>query len=274
MPRPCDLCGADDFRLWDVHNSIDVIICNECGMGRAEVHETYATDIEERYDEDYYKAMSYDRKWRFRVLRAERWIAYLSEIRQPPGNLLDIGCSMGYYLHAAKKLGWTPYGTDISKHALQRTRENGFQAFWSVHPDDFPDWLPPLDAVTASHVVEHLQDPIGYLRALRDRMAPDGIAYIQLPNFQKLLNQGPDVPYVGPPEHAQFFTLPRARHTLLKAGWEIVHPPKVRRRYIGRRLWRWIPELLWQYPREAIRERATLKGTLSNLHLFARASAL
>ncbi len=269
MPRPCDLCGGDSFRRWDVHNNIDVLICDACGMGRSEVQETYATDIESRYDEDYYKEMTYDRRWRFRVGRARRWIGYLSELRQPPGSLLDIGCSMGYYLHAARQLGWTPYGTDISRHAIEQTRQRGFEAFWSVHPDGFPDWLPPLDAVTAAQVVEHFQDPIGYLRALRNRMAPGGVMYIQLPNFRKLLKQGPAVPYVGPPEHAQFFTLDTARKTLELAGWELLRPPKIRWRYLRARPWLWLPELLMESPREVIRDSITTNGMLSNLHLFA-----
>jgi 2-polyprenyl-3-methyl-5-hydroxy-6-metoxy-1,4-benzoquinol methylase len=271
MPRPCDLCGGQDFRVWDTHNRIDVIICTACGMGRAEVPDNYETAMEERYDEAYYKSMTYNRRWRFRVGRARRWIGYLGEIRRPPGNLLDIGCSLGYYLHAARQLGWTAYGTDISPHAVEQTKSHGFEAFHSYHPDGFPDWLPPLDAVTAAQVVEHLQDPVGYLRALKQRMAPGGIIYVQLPNFQKLMNQGPAVPYVGPPEHAQFFTMDAARRTLEKAGWEVVGYPKLRPHYVGARLWRWIPELLFEYPREATREANTLNGKLSNLHVFARA---
>jgi 2-polyprenyl-3-methyl-5-hydroxy-6-metoxy-1,4-benzoquinol methylase len=271
MPRPCDLCGSSNLRRWDTQHGIDVLICDDCGMARAEVPEGYAEEAEELYDANYYKGMEYDRKWRFRQRRAKRWIHYLEEYRQPPGNLLDIGCSMGYYLFAAKTLGWTPFGTDISHHAVAETEKLGFRAFWSVHPSDFPDWLPPLDAVTATHVVEHFQDPVDYLRALRERMAPGGVVYIEVPNFQKILRRGPKVPYVGPPHHAQFYTLNTLKGIVGKAGWTVLPSPRVRRRYASACPHRWLPELLVHCPRESMREHNARSGFLSNLHIFARA---
>jgi len=269
--RPCIICGGRAFRHWDTRKGIDVVICTQCGHGRAEVPQTYAADAEEQYTEEYFRSMWYDRKWRFRVGRAKRWLRYNGEMRRPPGNLLDIGCAMGYYLAAARDLGWTPYGTDISRHALKVSQDGGFEVFWSTHPADFPDWLPPLDVVTAAQVVEHFYDPVDYLRALLSRMAPGGITYLQLPNFQKILNCGPRRGYMGPPEHAQFFTLGTARRALVKAGWRLVDYPKTRPGYIANRPWLWIPELLYQMPRELIRERNTANGRLTNMHLFAQA---
>jgi len=55
------------------------------------------------------------------------WLRYVQELRRPPGVLLDIGCSMGYYLDAAQRLGWTAYGTDVSRHALKETQRGGIR---------------------------------------------------------------------------------------------------------------------------------------------------
>jgi len=271
MVKPCIVCGGREFRYWATRKGIDVVICTQCGHGRSELPETYATDIEEHYDDGYYHAMSYDRRWRFRVGRATRWLRYVAEIKPPPGNMLDIGCSMGYYLAAARRLGWTPYGTDISRHALKVANAHGAGTFWSLHPDGFPDWLPPLDVVTAAQVIEHLHDPIDYLSALRGHMVSGGVIYVQVPNFQKLLRQGPEKPYMGPPEHAQFFTIETIRRTMEKAGWEVVQYPKLRPSTIGPKLWQWLPELVFEYPRELTREANTRNGRLSNMHIMARA---
>jgi 2-polyprenyl-3-methyl-5-hydroxy-6-metoxy-1,4-benzoquinol methylase len=270
MPRPCDLCAATDFRVWDTKNGIDVIVCNACGMGRSEVPEDYEAVMAEYYDGSYYAKMGYDRDEQAWVRRARRWVGHLGELRRPPGNLLDIGCSTGNCLQAATDLGWKAYGTDISAHALARSQERGFEVFASFHPDEFPDWLPLLDAATASHVLEHLPDPVGYLRALRERMKPGGVMYAQLPNFAKILRQGPSVPYAAPPEHAQFFTFETAQRTFEKAGWRVVPHPKVRPHFIGRRLWLWVPELVYEFPRQAARGFLTVTGRLDCMHIFAR----
>ena len=269
MRRPCGLCGAEQFSVWDTHNGFEVVICGQCGMGRSEMPDEGAEEVDERYDESYYRSMWYDRKWRFRIRRATRWLRYIQELRQPPGVLLDIGCAMGYYLDAAQRLGWTAYGTDVSRHALKETQRRGYQAFWSMHPRDFPEWLPPLDVVTAAQVIEHVPDPVEYLQALRAKMSPGGVIYLQLPNFQKLLRHGPQPDYAGPPEHLQFFTLDTMRRTLDKAGWRLVKVPLLRRRYVGCNPVRWLGEVLLECPRELTREGMTLNGKLTNMHVFA-----
>lgn len=271
MIECCAVCGGAQMSHWDTHKGFDVYICQACGHGMADVPEQFEDEVGEQYTGEYFSAMQYDRKWRFRVGRASRWLRYLMELRKPPGNSLDIGCAMGYYMEAAKALGWTPHGTDISEHALQASRDRGLHVFWSRHPDDFPDDLPPLDIVTAAQVVEHFCDPIGYLRALKGKMAPGGLIYIQIPNFAKLTRQGPAVGYMGPPEHIHFFTLDTITAAVEKAGWELVRPPILRPATIGWRLWMWIPELLYEMPREIIREPYTRNGKLSNMHIFARA---
>lgn len=271
MIQSCMVCGGTSMRYWDTHKGIDVFICEGCGHGVSDMPPGLSDEAGEIYDGEYYAAMSYDRKWRFRVGRAARWMRYLMELRRPPGHSLDIGCSLGYYMAAAQRLGWTPHGTDISQHALQVSRERGMDVFYSRHPDEFPKDLPPLDIVTAAQVVEHFPDPIDYLMALKAKMAPGGLIYIQIPNFMKLIRQGPQAPYVGPPEHVHFFTLDTAHAALEKAGWELVRPPIIRPSTIGWRLWMWIPELIYEMPREIIREPITRNGKLSNMHLFARA---
>jgi len=270
MPDPCIICGGQDLRHWDTKKGIPVLKCCGCGHGCAAMPEEGVPDAQAQYDGEYYAGMGYDRKWRFRVGRAERWLAYIGEIKPPPGDMLDVGCSLGPYLEAARRLGWTAYGTDVSRHALGVCEEKGFRAFWSMHPDDFPDWLPPLDVVTATHVVEHFPDPVGYLQALRGRMKPGAVLYVQLPNFARILRRGPGKPYFGPPGHLQFFTPDTARRALEMAGYEAIPIPRLRPRYIGRRLHQWLPEVLYQCPREALREAQTRSGKLSNMHLFGR----
>jgi SAM-dependent methyltransferase len=267
---PCQLCEGKSFRLWDTKDGVDIIVCQRCDFGRAEMPPDELSNVHEVYGDDYHSQRGWAQSFDRQVRRYRHWLKYLTQMHRGPGTLLDIGCSLGYTPVAARGLGWQAWGTDISRKAVQETQERGFDAFVSTHPRDFPDSLPPLDAVVMAAVVEHLPDPFDYLRALRERMAPGGLAYIYVPDFSAILRRGPQVFYVGPPNHLWYFTRKTMARSLELSGWEMVRPPLVRPRAIGWRLHEWIPELLFQGPREALRPWLSDRGYLTNLHVFAR----
>jgi len=268
--RPCQLCRGESFRLWDTRDGADIVVCEGCSFGRAEMSAQELANVHEVYDDSYHSERGWAESFDRQVRRYRHWLGYLTQMHGGPGTLLDIGCSLGYTLVAAQGLGWQVWGTDISRKAVEETQARGFQAFESMHPRTFPDTLPLLDAVVMAAVVEHLPDPFDYLSALRERMAPGGLAYIYVPDFSAILRRGPRVHYVGPPNHLWYFTRKNMARTLELSGWEMVRPPLVRPRAIGPRLQEWIPELLFQMPREALRPWLSDHGYLTNLHAFAR----
>ena len=269
MYRACEVCEGQEFSVWDTKNDVEIVVCGTCGLGRAEMPEEAWEHVEEVYGGDYHDRRGWSARFERQVKRSERWVQYLTQMRRP-GTFLDIGCSLGYCLVAAREMGWDAYGTDISERAVTAAEELGFKAFVATHPDEFPDWLPPLDAVVMSAVVEHFRDPFDYLRALRRRMAPGGVAYMYVPDFSAIRRRGPEVLYIGPPTHVWYFTRETAGLMLEKSGWRAVRPPLVRWRGIARRPHQCIPELLWHAPREILRPWLSDHGWLTNLHLFAQ----
>ena len=92
----------------------------------------FSTDSRVQYEADYfgseYKAQ-YGRTYLddFDSIKAQG-LRRAAEIRAllgrgKPSSLLDIGCAYGPFLAAAKDLGFEPYGTDISKSALEHVKE-------------------------------------------------------------------------------------------------------------------------------------------------------
>ncbi len=55
----------------------------------------------------------------------------------------------------------------------------------------FEEYSPaaPFDAVIASHVLEHVDDPVALLRRMRDWLAPDGRLVVVVPNKESLHRQ-------------------------------------------------------------------------------------
>lgn len=100
---------------------------------------------------------------------------------QPGATLLDFGCGDGRFMAFAREMGWNPIGVDFDEKALAAAhalnldvRHGGFEAL-----------LPHerFDAITMSHVIEHMHHPIDVLQKCYELLNADGIFCIETPNF-------------------------------------------------------------------------------------------
>jgi len=100
-------------------------------------------------------------------------------------KVLDVGCSNGWFLSAAGRRGATCFGIEPDPFFHERARRalpgevklvNGF------FPGDLPHDWPRFEVITFHDVFEHLEDPIGVLRACADRLAPQGVLVLSVPS--------------------------------------------------------------------------------------------
>ncbi|MFA0754087.1 MAG: hypothetical protein IMHGJWDQ_001870 [Candidatus Fervidibacter sp.] len=124
------------------------------------------------------------------------------------GRLLDIGCGNGSYLAMMKRLGWEVVGTEIDPKAADiATSSLGI----FVHVGDLKD-APfehaSFDVITMSHVIEHVADPIDFLRTAARFLKPGGEMIVVTPNLSSLGSRifGADWYCLDPPRHLYLFT--------------------------------------------------------------------
>jgi 2-polyprenyl-3-methyl-5-hydroxy-6-metoxy-1,4-benzoquinol methylase len=124
-----------------------------------------------------------------------------------PGRLLDVGCGAGDGIDRMRGLGWCAEGTDTDPAAVSAARSRGL----TVHQGtldrlDLP--AASFDAVTLSHVIEHVDDPRALLRECRRLLAPRGTLFIETPNAGSWLHARLGRHWRGlePPRHLQVFT--------------------------------------------------------------------
>lgn len=97
-------------------------------------------------------------------------------------KLLDIGCGNGSFLELAKAAGWDVAGIDPDPSAVNAARQRGLQvATGSITLYDGE--LNCFDAITLSHVIEHLHHPEQVIQAAHRLLKPDGTLFVDTPNI-------------------------------------------------------------------------------------------
>jgi SAM-dependent methyltransferase len=113
--------------------------------------------------------------WTPAFYRTLEWL----EQRYPPGAVvLDLGCGLGFFLHAARKRGFRVEGLDVALRAVELNREDGFRVWHGTLDSMPPDWVQP-DAIVAFFMLHHLEDPMGFLHTIHTRWPKAGLAIAQ-----------------------------------------------------------------------------------------------
>jgi len=107
-------------------------------------------------------------------------------------RILDVGCGTGGMFPLLAEFG-TVEGAEASDDARARAQRRFPHV--KVSPCRLPDALPDgrWDVVTAFDVIEHLDDPIDALRAMRGRVVFDGQVVVTVPAFRFLWSQHDEV---------------------------------------------------------------------------------
>lgn len=141
----------------------------------------------------------------------------------PGGRLLDVGCGSGVFLAQMEALGWQAHGIEPDPKAVAGAKEAGLSVSQGTIRDLDPvEHRERYDAVTLSHVIEHLHDPAGDLRLLRDLVRPGGLIWIATPNLEALglRRFGRDWINLDPPRHLVLFHRASLERILRAAGFE------------------------------------------------------
>lgn len=217
--RECPGCGTSSVTAPVVQSArgLTLLRCAGCGL-------TYARSVlEEESDATRYRASDIDAvtlKLRdsapYLQLESARAHYYLDRIAAcagvEPGTLLEVGCGSGTFLVEAQKRGWEGLGIEPGCAAAEQARQRGARVVNGYFPKDLPDPDRRHNLIAMLDVLEHIIAPRLFLREVRARLAPEGILFVQVPNWDSLLVQAEGArSTIVAPGHWSYFT----RTTLL-----------------------------------------------------------
>lgn len=195
-----------------------IVRCRACGLVFTNPRprpESLLAEYRRNSDEDYFSESE------SRCINAYLCLAVLRRFIRS-GRLVDIGCSTGFFLSAAR-VGFEVAGVEPSEHGRAFARDQ-------LHLPRLAPTLPELgardgefDAATLIDVIEHLADPLGALREVSRILRPGGYAYLVTPDIESLsarLLRGKW--WALRPAHIYYFSRRTLTRALEKAGFEVV----------------------------------------------------
>ena len=192
--------------------------CRRCGLLYTSPRvkaECLLEEYTQTKDEDY-----------FLQCEARSMNAYLSlaAIRRhaPGGRLLEVGCSTGFFLNAAR-LSFEVEGVEPSRWARKYAEE---QLKLTIAAPTLPEARFPdghFDVVALHDVIEHVPDPAGLMREVARVTKRGGIVYIVTPDCDSLSAGLLGARWWGlRPAHIYYFSRRTLAELLQKTGLEVV----------------------------------------------------
>ncbi len=175
--------------------------------------------------------LAYEVEWLRRTAghKADSVIRLLRAEGLTPESVLEVGAGTGAVIGELRRrgVGTRHYAVDFSQEAIDVLRQlepDIEAAVTDVTETPDPFGAGPYDVALASHVVEHLEEPETFLRALLD--VPIGRLIVEVPledlplgRLKSLFIDRAD----HPAGHIQFFTRASFTEVLRRSGWRVRH---------------------------------------------------
>ena len=127
-------------------------------------------------------------------------------------RVLDVGCGTGYGSHLLAESAKSVLGIDNSAAAIDYCRERFVAPNLTYQVRDASKLSEDaaFDVALSFQVIEHLADPVDFLRRLRDAVVPGGLVLVTTPNVRKPAEQAKNPYHLSEMSAAQFSDTARA----------------------------------------------------------------
>jgi SAM-dependent methyltransferase len=214
---PCPVCRTDSHADGIELNGYRLYLCPSCSLRFAPEAFEAAVDYDRVYQSPEYETEQVQTLRGIdgrAIAQHPTYRAFFQEVRHRPGvTLLDLGCGVGRFGHAAHALGWRVSGIDVSALAIAAGQTVAPFPLRAGRVEELLQEQQRFDVLTAFEVLEHLSSPVDFLVSARGLLRPGGQIFCTVPNWNCASVQSSTRPDWLPPIHLLFFSQP-ALHAL------------------------------------------------------------
>lgn len=225
---PCPNCESEHYTKVFEKNGFEFVSCNQCDLmytnpqvNRSNILELYKgaseadnlwtkvllSEDQKKFNEHYYKE-----------------VLDIMQHFQLKGKLLDIGCSVGTFMHYAKSRGFECKGLELNDAALKIAIESGLD----VERKTIEEYNPAVgeyQIFTLFGVLEHLNNHKQVLQTIYHSLDADGYLFIHVPNLHSLVTaicKEQSKTFDGR-NHLIYFSIDTLKRMLESVGFQMVY---------------------------------------------------
>ncbi|MFA6598347.1 MAG: class I SAM-dependent methyltransferase [Ignavibacteriaceae bacterium] len=195
----CPICGIESFvrvgrpktnaltsKL--VKKDYSIVQCNSCTAYFVDPQIEFTfEEWKTLYENDYFGNQT---DWFIRKREKElneRFLRLNQKSKNRIRTFLDVGCGEGNTLSKAQHYGWEAWGVDVADNRSKEAKDKNIQFKRSTLVNaNFPaDYF---DCIYCDSVLEHVLNPVEYLKEIHRILKKGGVVYIGVPNEESFFN--------------------------------------------------------------------------------------
>lgn len=213
---------TSDCKPWPPGGQLGV--CRRCGAAQAIISPQWSEDAQAIYDgyTVYHQSSGGQEQSVFDSTgapnsRSARLLHRLSQELELPaqGRFLDVGCGNGNTLRAFNQIrpDWTLAGLDVNERYKETVEAiPGVEMLYTGAAETVPG---EFQVITLIHSLEHIAEPVKFLKVLWDKLTVEGVLVIQVPDCWR----NPFMFLVA--DHATHFFKPVLRDVAAASGFHV-----------------------------------------------------
>lgn len=171
----CPLCSNKvNFELVESRGNYKIFRCSECSI-------EFSEPMNPANSEFYHETEWYGERWEF--------LETLNFLKDRAKKILEVGCGEGYFLFLAIKHGFEVIGLDFNEKAIKVAKKK--LPLCKIYPWTLEEFLrkfpeEKFDAICFFHLLEHLEDPVGFVSNIKKILNQGGFVIFSLPSTKRI----------------------------------------------------------------------------------------
>ncbi len=190
--RNCPICEAgEQYRIFYRGRTtlpVQPVICKSCGL--VFINPMYANAEKEAQapspralHRPVRSGRPIQRAHERELRAARRFLGLVRPYLKPGDRVLDIGCGDGALVRTLQEFGAVPMGIDLDPEGAEFV-ERTYGIPVVVGPFETSDLAEgQFDAIVATHVIEHVFEPVEAMHQIRRLLKPKGLVVLETPNI-------------------------------------------------------------------------------------------
>jgi 2-polyprenyl-3-methyl-5-hydroxy-6-metoxy-1,4-benzoquinol methylase len=229
----CSNCGSQQVKVkFKISDEQQIFSCSSCKVEFL-FPQLNDSELKKLYSENYYRAwgiVGEKENESTKQMKISIFQLRLSLIQKyiNKGKILDVGCATGYFLEAAKKMGFEPFGVELSEYSsgIAQNKFGDNNVFTGTLEEcKFLDKF--FDVISMSDLIEHVRNPKQTLSKAVSLLKDAGIIMIMTPDTKAFSNKLMGKKWTHYKlEHFFYFNRNALSYIAGKCGLEIAHYEK------------------------------------------------